>query len=176
MKTIAVILLLMLLGAGAWATFSRLDTNDTMRQTVTPMEQDSMSADGDMNADATMEDEQVSDDAMMGDSGKETMAENGRYVVYSPEAYEQGNDGRRVLFFYAAWCPTCRPADAEFEARADEIPEDVTLYRVNYDTEEALKEQYDITYQHTYVEVDEAGNEVAKWNGGAMDELLSNIQ
>ena len=35
-----------------------------------------------------------------------------RYVEYSQTALSQAVDTRRVLYFYANWCPTCRPADA----------------------------------------------------------------
>jgi thiol-disulfide isomerase/thioredoxin len=99
-----------------------------------------------------------------------------RYQDYSPAAFASTQGKKRVLFFYAAWCPTCRPADAEFSASADEIPEDVVLFRVNYDTETELKARYKITYQHTYVWVDDEGIEISKWNGGALAELIAKTQ
>ncbi|OGM32055.1 hypothetical protein A2803_00615 [Candidatus Woesebacteria bacterium RIFCSPHIGHO2_01_FULL_44_21] len=104
-----------------------------------------------------------------------------RYVEYSKRLSENSVDKRRVLFFYANWCPTCRPANAELEARISEIPEDVVVLRVNYndtetDTEEeALAQKYGITYQHTFVEIDQDGNEVKKWNGGGLDQLLAQV-
>jgi hypothetical protein len=62
------------------------------------------------------------------------------------------------------------------------IPADVTLFRVNYndtDTdqeEKDLAKQYAVTYQHTFVQIDEGGKEVTRWNGGQMPELLENIK
>ncbi len=106
----------------------------------------------------------------------------GRYVEYKSGTLEMNKDKRRVLYFYANWCPTCRPADANFKANVDKIPEDVVVVRVNYDDsdtdeeEEQLADKYGITYQHTFVEIDGDGKEVQKWNGGAMDELLSRLQ
>jgi len=105
---------------------------------------------------------------------------NSRYFEYSKSAFESASAKRRVLFFYASWCPTCRPADASFKAGANEIPEDIVVIRVNYndpETDNAEKElarKYGITYQHTFVQIDSAGNEVTKWNGGQMSELLTN--
>jgi len=99
-----------------------------------------------------------------------------RYVEYTPDLFADHSNQKRVLFFYASWCPTCRPANAEFESRAGEIPEGVILFRTDYDKETALKQKYNITYQHTFVLVDAQGLELKKWNGGAMSELLKNTQ
>ncbi len=105
-----------------------------------------------------------------------------RYVLYSKATFENAAKNRRVLFFYANWCPTCQPADADFKTNANKIPSDVTVIRVNYndtDTdqeEKALAQQYGVTYQHTFVQVDANGKEVTKWNGGKMDELLNAIK
>lgn len=104
-----------------------------------------------------------------------------RYVEYSKDVLEINSHKKRVLFFYASWCPTCRPADADFKANENKIPEDVTLIRVNYNDpetdqeEKGLAAKYAVTYQHTYVQIDEQGNEVAKWNGGQIEELLENL-
>ncbi len=106
----------------------------------------------------------------------------GKYLPYSPEASTATKDTRRVLFFYANWCPTCIPADASFMKEQDKIPDDVTVLRVNYndtETDQAEKDlaaQYQITYQHTFVQIDSLGNAVTKWNGGKLEELLANIK
>jgi len=105
-----------------------------------------------------------------------------RYVEYSKTAFDKVTSARRVLFFYASWCPTCRPADANFRANETKIPEDVTLIRVNYNDPETdqeekdLAKKYGISYQHTYVQIDGTGKEITKWNGGQIDELLTNIK
>ena len=105
-----------------------------------------------------------------------------RYVEYSKATLDQAAGNRRVLFFYASWCPTCRPADESFTQNINSIPEDVTVIRVNYndtDTDQEEKDlaaKYAVTYQHTFVQVDSTGKEVTKWNGGQIEELLSNIK
>lgn len=109
-------------------------------------------------------------------------ANDSKYVIYSPMVFEEKAVGRRVLFFYANWCPTCRPADESFRENQSQIPGDLTVIRINYndtetdEDEKALAQKYGITYQHTFVQIDSAGNQVTKWNGGQIDELLSNIQ
>lgn len=100
-----------------------------------------------------------------------------RYVAYTADARAKANQkGRAVLFFTASWCPTCRAADVEYRANLDKIPSDVTVLLVNYDTEGALKQKYNITYQHTFVQVDGNGKQVTRWSGGAVDELLANLR
>lgn len=104
------------------------------------------------------------------------------YLPYTPDVLTNSSTSRRVLFFYASWCPTCIPANADFEKNASMLPSDVTVIRVNYndpDTdsdEKALAAKYGITYQHTYVQIDNNGGVITKWNGGATKELLANIK
>ncbi len=123
--------------------------------------------------------------AMEKKEGDNVMADKNstsRYVEYSKSAYDQAVNKRRVLYFYASWCPICRPTDAEFKENTSKIPEDVVVLRVNYndpDTdqeEKDLAKKYGITYQHTFVQVDTTGHEITKWNGGAIDKLLLSIK
>lgn len=101
---------------------------------------------------------------------------NNRYIEYSPEALADNVDKKRVLFFHAAWCPTCKAAEQDFLRNADQIPEDVVVLKTDYDRERALKQQYEVTYQHTFVQLDTNGNEVTKWNGGSTALLEQSIQ
>ncbi len=108
--------------------------------------------------------------------------DSSRYVEYSKGVLDGSANKRRVLYFYANWCPICKPADADLTANSSKIPADVTVIRVNYndtDTDQEEKElakKYAITYQHTFVQIDGLGKEVTKWNGGKTDELLANIK
>lgn len=85
-------------------------------------------------------------------------------------------EGRRVvLFFHAAWCPYCRNADAAFRARIAELPEDIALFKVDYDTAKDLKLKYGISSQHTFVQIDAGGNAIAKWVSGDVDMLNAQV-
>ena len=105
-----------------------------------------------------------------------------RYQEHYPSILSNTTTARRVLFFYANWCPTCRPADANFRTNMELLPADVQVIRVNYnDTETDAEErelasQYSVTYQHTFVQIDTQGNVVTRWNGGQIEELLANIR
>jgi len=82
--------------------------------------------------------------------------------------------GPVVLFFYATWCPTCRVAIEDINANLDQLG-DVTVVIVDYDKNSDLKTKYKITYQHTFVQIDEKSNKLAVWNGGGVGNILKNI-
>ena len=128
------------------------------------------------------------DQTMMEDKEKTTppsdqqiMDETINYLPFTPEVLADSSDTRRVLFFYANWCPTCLPADADFTKNINKLPSDLTLIRVNYedtDTDQAekdLAQKYAVTYQHTFIQIDSTGQVLTKWNGGQTEELLKNI-
>ncbi len=112
----------------------------------------------------------------------EKNSKNSRYTSYTKAVYDASADRRRVLYFYATWCPSCKVANEDFLANPNKIPEDAVVLRVNYndpDTDQEEKElaqKYGITYQHTFVQIDAEGKEITKWNGGKIDELLTNIK
>jgi len=122
------------------------------------------------------------DDAMMKKENGVMEKSSGRYVEYSKANLDQAAGKRRVLYFYASWCPICKPADADFKKNSSKIPENTTVIRVNYNDPETdqeekdLAKKYGVTYQHTFVQIDGQGKEIAKWNGGQTDELLANIK
>lgn len=124
----------------------------------------------------------VQQDQGVGQKEEEQFKNDSRYLEYSKTAFESSSGSRRVLFFYANWCPICKPADASFRNQESLIPQDVRVIRVNYsdsDTdqdEKDLAKKYGITYQHTFVQIDSLGQEVTTWNGGQIEQLLTNIK
>ena len=109
----------------------------------------------------------------------ELVAENaGTYALFSEAnvAEAQARGDKVVLFFHAGWCPTCRAANQELMNKLADIPAGLTILKTDYDTEKALKEKYNITYQHTFVQIDPAGNKLNKWNGGGLDQIISKVK
>ncbi len=68
-----------------------------------------------------------------------------------------------VYFFHAPWCPTCRATEKAI-AR-DGIPAGLTVVKVDFDSEDDLRRQFGVTTQHTFVQVDPSGAELARWTG-----------
>ena len=115
---------------------------------------------------------------MIDDWGGDKMdAKSGQYVDYDPALLAKADDGDVVLFFYAAWCPSCRALESGIKKDMGNFPDDLTILKVNYDEEKELKKKYTVTYQHTLVQVDSQGNEIAKWNGGNdLNSILKNLK
>lgn len=102
----------------------------------------------------------------------------GAYMEYDADAVASAADeGTAVLFFHASWCPTCKALNDDIEASREDIPDGVTIFKTDYDTNTDLKQQYGVTYQHTLVQVDADGNMINKWSGGnTLEAVLDNIQ
>ena len=181
----SILLILVVLIAGGVIGYSVVSSNKKEDLPETKVMEDVdetslMMDDKEVGEDEAMMEEK--EDKMMADEDEVMMEGSGKYLEYDSSVLADNKDKRRVLFFYANWCPTCKPADLSFSNNEDKLPEGVVVVRVNYsDTEtdageKALAEKYEITYQHTYVEIDAAGEVVKKWNGGALDELLTNLK
>ena len=83
----------------------------------------------------------------------------GQYIDYTPTSITS-TAGTKILFFHAPWCPQCRALDASIKAST--IPANVTIIKVDYDTHQALRQQYGVTLQTTLVRVDDQGGLIEK--------------
>jgi len=75
------------------------------------------------------------------------------------------DDTNVVLFFNAAWCSTCKQARENIQAESSALPLDLTIVDVDFENSDDLRKKYGVTLQHTFVQIDSAGNEMAKWSG-----------
>jgi len=109
--------------------------------------------------------------------GESMMKEGaGSYEEYSPEKVAEA-DGDIVLFFHATWCPYCKELNDDINASLSDIPANLTILKTDYDTYTSLKQKYGVTVQHTLVQVDSAGNLIAKWSGSFnLEDLISHIK
>lgn len=81
----------------------------------------------------------------------------GRYVAYSADALASAT-GTRLIFFHAPWCTQCRELERTIEA--DGLPDDVTVLKADYDSNQALRRKYGVTLQTTVVKVDADGEKL----------------
>ena len=101
--------------------------------------------------------------------------DDGLYRSYSEDEFLKAADTGRVIFFHASWCPSCRTAEEDIKANIGVIPDDIVVFKADYDLEKALKQDYGITYQHTFVYVDSSGKAITKWSGGGAAEIAANV-
>lgn len=87
--------------------------------------------------------------------------DDGLYIEYSDTAFADKKDTSRVLFFHASWCSVCNFYESEIEQNG--VPANVTIFKVNYDNADDLKEKYGVTVQSTFIQVDSDGAELQSW-------------
>jgi thiol-disulfide isomerase/thioredoxin len=92
--------------------------------------------------------------------GTEASSQAGSYVDYSPELVSS-TPGEKLLFFHAPWCPQCQELDADIEESG--VPDGVTVFKVDYDSNQDLREKYGVTIQTTVVKVDDQGEAVESY-------------
>jgi thiol-disulfide isomerase/thioredoxin len=120
------------------------------------------------------QDETQENNAMM--QKKEGMTSKGVYTDHTQSVLPADilTDGKtKVLFFHAAWCPSCKKADGELTQwyESDEANGALLLYKINYDKEKDLIAKYGVTYQHTFVKVDGQGNLIEKIQSPNLDDI-----
>ncbi len=108
-------------------------------------------------------------------TGEPIVAQAGAYIDYNSDKLALAKTGDVVLFFYASWCPTCQAADANFLKST--LPSGLFILKVDYDLSPELKKKYGVTYQHTFVQVDEKGNMIKKWSSSTrVNEVVAQVQ
>ncbi|MDQ5894680.1 MAG: hypothetical protein QG596_941 [Actinomycetota bacterium] len=78
----------------------------------------------------------------------------GEYVEYSPELVAS-TPGEKLLFFHADWCSQCQALEDDIETSG--VPDGVTIFKVDYDSNQDLRQEYGVTIQTTVVKVDDNG-------------------
>ncbi len=116
--------------------------------------------------------------AMKDKMTNDVMTKAGSYEAYSAEKIMLASDSHDVvLFFRAGWCPTCVAVDKDIKANISNIPSDLSILDVNYDTSSDLKKKYGVTYQHNFVQVDKDGNLIKKWSGSpTLAKLIAEVK
>jgi thioredoxin 1 len=107
-------------------------------------------------------------------NSNQVATQSSQYQTYSEAslAAATADGGKAVIFFHANWCSTCKAAEKEILSKADQIPDNITILKTDFDSQTALKKKYQIVTQHTFVQVDADGNEITKWVGGGLDAII----
>ncbi len=99
----------------------------------------------------------------------------GSYTVYNQQEFES-TGGTRLLFFHAPWCPQCRALEADI--KQNKLATDTHIFKVDYDSNQSLRQKYGVTIQTTVVRVDGEGNLQKKYvpyNEPTLSNVLNNL-
>ncbi len=110
-----------------------------------------------------------------GDKMSEPVVTSGTYQNYDQSLLSNAKDGKKVvIFFNASWCSTCQAAVKDINSNLSKIDPKLILLSADYDKETSLKQKYGVTFQHTFVEVDENGNLIKKTFGLSTVDKINN--
>jgi len=87
------------------------------------------------------------------------------YTLYNQDKLANAKNGKVVLFFHANWCPSCKALDTNIKDNIKNIPNNLLILKVDYDSSNSLKQKYGITSQHTLVQVNENGDLIKSSKG-----------
>lgn len=139
---LASVILLLVIGASAGFYLYSQSSDDYSSNVV------------DQTADNTR---QVAENSPQNDNSKQT---KGKYLDYENGAIEK-TSGTKILFFHAPWCSQCRALEEDILSKG--VPDGVTIFKVDYDSSQKLRQKYGVTIQTTMVKVDDQGNEIGKF-------------
>lgn len=91
---------------------------------------------------------------------KPNTSTTGIYADYSDTAIANAS-GERVLFFHAPWCSQCRSIESGIKDQG--VPAGLTVIKVDYDGNQALRKKYGVTLQTTFVKVTNSGEFIDKY-------------
>ena len=95
------------------------------------------------------------------------------YVDYASEEQVSSTSGDKLLFFHAPWCSQCQAMEKDILTNG--LPRGVTVFKVDYDSYQDLRQKYGVTLQTTFVKVDDQGEKIASYNPFESPEF-SNVQ
>ncbi len=145
--------------AGGGGAFAMLQKDNTDKKVAHDL---AMKHDEAMKKDQAVDKTPKPQNAVAENTNESNAPVKGSYTAYDPAKLANASTGKVVLNFSAPWCPICREAESNF--KASKTPDGLTLLKVDYDSSTALKKKYGVTYQHTFVQVDKAGNLLKKWS------------
>lgn len=111
-----------------------------------------------------------------------TTTETSNYKDFSQEAYAEAKAAKKriLLYFTANWCPICKEQEPQNKKAFEELEEDsqIVAFRVhvldNQTTKETekLADDFEVSYQHTFVFLDSGGEVSEKYTGPLTKEQI----
>lgn len=98
-----------------------------------------------------------------------------QYVDYSQNELNNSKEEFLILFFHAAWCPSCKAFEEKI--LSEEIPENIKFLKVDYDSQAELRKKYNVVSQTTFVLVNSDGELRKRWIGSRdLQDILTQLE
>lgn len=128
------------------------------------------------NTTAPVQTESISTEAEQAEEVKEpeVVKRAGAIEIYDPAKLAQAKDGKVIIWFCAKWSSTCKMMDKDLRAAVAKFPSNFTILTADYDKSGALKKQYQVPFENTYVQVDAGGAMINRWSGSeTLEEIVA---
>lgn len=184
-KVISAILVIVLVaGLAAFFLTKRDDTNDAPAQdTSVSLQSESLPTQDSTQKSTVPEEQQQTPPATTtpppttAPTPAPTQSTN-RYITVDQytSSKSEYTDNKKILFFHASWCSVCQAIDKEINAEPSRIPSGTTFIKTDYDDNTDLRKKYGVTYQYTFVQIDNEGNQLKKWSATTLEKALNSVQ
>ena len=118
----------------------------------------------------------AADDSQVNQSGSDGTTPSGSYTEWSEANFEAAADEQRWLYFHADWCSVCRVLNDDINANLSDIPDDVVIFKVDFDDNQDLRQKYGVTTQTVIVAVDAQGEKTQSYNAYSTPDLISIVE
>jgi thiol-disulfide isomerase/thioredoxin len=99
---------------------------------------------------------------------------SGTYTTYSGGNLSALINENTVLFFKAEWCPTCKATHKNINSNLSNIPTNMTIIAIDYDSYPELKRTYGVITQHTFVKITNQQDIIRKTVGlNTLNEIIA---
>jgi thiol-disulfide isomerase/thioredoxin len=111
--------------------------------------------------------------ATIGASQNGRMDQMNDFKPYTPEAFKaaMGAGKTTLVFFHAPWCPVCKAQEPKVKAHLNGDHKDVVAFKVDYDSNMALREALKVDKQSTLI-LYQGMKEVARLSYKSDDESI----
>jgi thioredoxin 1 len=101
-----------------------------------------------------------------------------QYFTFSQDKLNESlSEGKTVvLYFHAPWCTSCSTFDKELTDQPTDLPPEVIVLKIDFDSATELRNTYHVIYQHTLVLLNPDGTTKEMWIGGDLASLLEYLQ
>lgn len=99
-----------------------------------------------------------------------------RYITYTPQSLADAQTkGKVILYFWAPWCSSCTSLDLDLQQGSQVVPQGLTILRLEYGKHPDLEKKYDVTVQHTFVQINEKEEKLGLWVGGEIEDFKKHL-